>query len=104
MAAQCRQRVRHGVKVTRGGESAWVTDTCHARGDPPFDAELQNAELTLRASSIMHYFSSMSLPWLAARIFLLTTRRITQHVYWNVFVQYNLIWGLGMAIYCQGFG
>jgi hypothetical protein len=49
----------------------------------------------------------MSLPWLAARIFLLTTQRITQHIYWNVFVQYNLIWGLGMgwpmAVYCQVF-
>jgi hypothetical protein len=67
-----------------------VTDTCHARSYPPFDAE-HRTSTTFCASSIMYYFCSMSLPWLAACIFLLTTQRITQHIYWNVFVQYNLI-------------
>jgi hypothetical protein len=87
---QCRQRVRHGAKVTLHESLTRVTHVA-------IRLLVQNTELTFCTSSIMGYFCLMSLPWLAAHIFLLTTQRITQHIYWNVFVQYNLIWGLGMA-------
>jgi hypothetical protein len=50
-----------------GGDSAWVTDMCHARGDQPFDAEHRTFFLHI----INHSLLSFNVLALAGHSFLL---------------------------------